>query len=127
MLLLDTQALLWVLDDNPRLGAEARARIDSAVAVHVSAASFWELAVKSMLGKVSIPDGLSELVIEQGFSMLPVTAAHAEALMRFPTLIKHDPFDRMLMAQALVEGHQLFTADRVLLATEHSWVVDATR
>ena len=80
-----------------------------------------------MLGKVTVPDDLEAVVSEQGFSMLPVTAAHAGALDRFPDLVKHDPVDRMLIAQALFEGHDLLTADRVLLTTDYAWVIDATR
>ncbi|HEY6423521.1 MAG TPA: hypothetical protein VIY28_09810 [Pseudonocardiaceae bacterium] len=59
LLLLDSQAALWVLDDSPRLGPHARRIIASAMTVHVSAATVWELTIKAMLGKLSIPDKLA--------------------------------------------------------------------
>src|SRR5882757_7272261 len=80
MLLLDSQVVLWVLDGNPRLGARARSRIAKSPAVHVSAASVWELTIKSMLGKLTIPAGFSTLLADQGFELLPITTEHAEAI-----------------------------------------------
>jgi PIN domain nuclease of toxin-antitoxin system len=127
MLLLDTQVVLWVLDGNPRLGQGARAAIVSDTAVHVSAASVWELTIKAMLGKLTIPDKLSGRIVEQGLVLLNVTAEHAEGLKDFPELAKHDPFDRLLVAQASIDGLRLLTADRVLLALGREFVVDATK
>jgi PIN domain nuclease of toxin-antitoxin system len=125
MLLLDTQAALWLLDDSPRLGTTARTRISTATVVHVSAASVWELTIKSMIGKVRVPDDFSTQLKAQGLALLPITALHSERIRDFPDLTRHDPFDRLLMAQALVEGLTLVTADQVLLTTGHSWLVDA--
>jgi PIN domain nuclease of toxin-antitoxin system len=127
MLLLDTQVALWVVTDGPRLGDDARAMIVDDPLVHVSAASIWELTIKSMLGRVTVPDDLERALGEQGLIPLSITAAHASALYRFPEVVRHDPFDRLLMAQAMVEGMRLITADRVLLGLGHEWVVDASR
>lgn len=127
MLLLDTQAVLWLVDGSPKLGAAARRLVSSATFVYVSAASVWELTIKSMLGKLGLPDDFDNLLDDQGLTGLPVTAAHANALRRFPELARHDPFDRLLLAQAAVEGLRLLTADRVLLTADPSLVVDATR
>jgi PIN domain nuclease of toxin-antitoxin system len=66
MLLLDSQALLWLLDDNPRLGPRARQAIKSAQGVHVSAATVWELTIKSMLGKLTVPHDLSQRLPGEG-------------------------------------------------------------
>ena len=66
MLLLDSQALLWLLDDNPRLGPQAREAITSAQGVYVSAATVWELTIKTMLGKLSVPADFSKKLITQG-------------------------------------------------------------
>jgi PIN domain nuclease of toxin-antitoxin system len=126
VLLLDSQVVLWVLDDNPRLGQRARDMITSAEGVHVSAATVWELTIKAMLGKLSVPDNLSGLLTEQGLSMLPITAGHAEGLRDFPELSKHDPFDRLIVAQASLTGLDLLTADHVLLALDRKFIVDAT-
>lgn len=126
MLLLDSQALLWVLDDSPRLGAQARKLIGSADGVHVSAATVWELTIKAMLGKLTIPADVSVRLADQGFVPLSITAEHAEGIRDFPELTRHDPFDRLLVAQADIAGLQLVTADHVLLKLDRDFIVDAT-
>lgn len=126
LLLLDSQAVLWLLDDSPRLGTRARQLISSATAVHVSAATVWELTIKAMLGKLSVPDKLVTRLAEQGLILLTITAEHAEGIREFPELIRHDPFDRLLVAQALHTGLRLITADRVLLGLDRAFVIDAT-
>nr|CEL14719.1 hypothetical protein [Kibdelosporangium sp. MJ126-NF4]CTQ96651.1 hypothetical protein [Kibdelosporangium sp. MJ126-NF4] len=125
MLLLDSQAVLWLLDDNPKLGPLARKRILTADEVHVSAATVWELTIKSMLGKLTIPANLSTRLTEQGLSLLAVTAEHTERLRAFPELARHDPFDRVIVAQADLAGLDLLTADHVLLDLDRDFIVDA--
>lgn len=126
MLLLDSRALLWVLGDSPRLGTEARKLIGSAGGVHVSAATVWELTIKTMLGKLSVPADLSARLVDQGFVPLSVTGEHAEGIRDFPELTRHDPFDRLIVAQAYREGLRLVTADHVLLKLNRDFIVDAT-
>jgi PIN domain nuclease of toxin-antitoxin system len=126
MLLLDSHALLWLLDDNPRLGPRARQAITSAQGVHVSAATVWELTIKTMLGQLSVPIGLPARLTAQGLELLSITAEHAEAIRDFPELTRHDPFDRLLVAQASRAGLQLLTADQVLLNLGHDFILDAT-
>lgn len=125
-ILLDSQAVVWVLDDSPRLGARARRLISEATVAHVSAATVWELAIKAMLGKIDIPDGLPDRLVRQGLALLEVSAAHADGIRNFPELVKHDPFDRLIVSQAAAEGLRLVTADRVLLSLERDFIVDAT-
>ncbi|MGH3976667.1 MAG: type II toxin-antitoxin system VapC family toxin [Pseudonocardiaceae bacterium] len=127
MLLLDSQAALWVLSGNPRLGPHARRLIETSPAVHLSAATAWELTIKAMLGKVDLPAGLVGKVEQQGLAILTITADHAEALREFPELARHDPFDRLIVAQAHLMGMRLLTADRVLLALDRDFVVDASQ
>jgi PIN domain nuclease of toxin-antitoxin system len=126
LLLLDSQVALWVLDDSPRLGPHARQIIRSTTTVHVSAATVWELTIKAMLGKLSVPGKLAPRIAEQGLSLLSITAEHAEALREFPELTHHDPFDRLLVAQASCAGLRLLTADRVLLDLGRDFIVNAT-
>jgi PIN domain nuclease of toxin-antitoxin system len=126
LLLLDSQAALWVLDDNPRLGQSARRLIGSTTAVHVSAATVFELTIKAMLGKLSIPADFPHRLVEQGLVLLSITAQHAAGIRDFPELVRHDPFDRILVAQASQDGLQLLTADRVLLDLGRAFIVDAT-
>ena len=127
MLLLDSQCVLWLLDDSPRLGPRARQTISSAQGVYVSAATVWELTIKTMLGKLSVPTELSAVLTEQGLLPLSITAEHAEAVQEYPELARHDPFDRLLVAQAEGAGLRLLTADRVLLGLQRSFILDATK
>ena len=98
----------------------------SATTVHVSAATVWELTIKTMLGKLSVPDKLASRLTEQGLILLSITAEHAESIREFPELTRHDPFDRLLVAQASHAGLQLLTADRVLLSLGRDFIFDAT-
>lgn len=112
--LLDTQIYLWYLADSTRLGKRARALIAEAERVVVSAASIWEAAIKRSIGKLTVaPDDLVAGIAASGFIELPVTAAHAARLSSLPALHR-DPFDRLLVAQALHEPLHLMTADRAL-------------
>ena len=110
-LLVDTNVLLWALGGDPSLGDDTRdALADRGNDVFVSPVSIWEIAIKRALGKLKAPDHLAATVEAAGFSELPVTFVHAEQAGSLP---KHhaDPFDRMLVAQAQVEGLILVTAD----------------
>lgn len=115
-LLLDTHVYLWWLDDSPALGQAARERILNAEAVFISAASIWESVIKIGIGKLQAdPEELLRGIGASGFEALPVTPEHAAALIR---LAGHhrDPFDRILLAQAISEPLCLLTADRALEA-----------
>lgn len=115
-LLLDTHIVLWALADAPQLKPATRRLIEAADEVHVSAASIWEVAIKARLGKiVADPAELAAAITESGFLELPVSAAHAAGVAGLP-LHHHDPFDRLLLAQALAEPLRLLTADAVLAA-----------
>lgn len=110
-LLLDTHVVLWWRLDSPRVKRAARESIATADVVWVSAVSGWEVAIKQGLGKLRLADPFASMVKASEFSELPVTLRHAEQL---ATLAPHhtDPFDRMLVAQAQVEGATLVTHDR---------------
>jgi Uncharacterized protein conserved in bacteria len=113
-LLLDTHVLLWWLGELPRLGPAARAAIASpASEVHVSAVSAGEIALKKAFGKLTAPDDLHEQVVDSGFTELQLTIRHGLAMGGLPVHHK-DPFDRLLIAQARVEGLTLVTADRAM-------------
>ena len=113
-LLLDTHVVLWLLDDSPQLGSQARDRITQSAAAHVSAASTWELAIKAAVGKIVLPDELDDAINRSGLRDLPVTRRHT--LASDLTALPHkDPFDAVLVAQATVERLTLLTADAKLL------------
>lgn len=116
-LLLDTQLLLWTVDDSARLSAEARTLIsDPENELAFSASSIWEIAIKNARGRLDFrvePRGLRAELLERGFVEIPITGAHGAAVGDLPLLHK-DPFDRLLVAQALIENLILLTADRTL-------------
>jgi len=110
-LLLDTHALLWWLADEG-LTTEARDAIaDPANLVAVSAASAWEISIKKALGKLAAPDDLEQQVQTGGFLPLPISIAHGVAAGQLP-YHHEDPFDRMLIAQAHIEGLTIVTRDK---------------
>ena len=112
-LLLDTHVVLWWSQGGTQIKADARRKIREADEVFVSAASEWEVALKVALGKLSVPGPLLDVVAASGFSPLPIDFAHAAAVGSLPS-VHADPFDRMLVAQAVVEQLHLVTHDRLL-------------
>lgn len=113
-LLLDTHVFLWAVVDSRKLKAAARQQMLAAEQVYVSAASIWEIAIKSRLGKLDgDPVRLAAAIEGSGFIELPVSARHAARVAQLP-LHHHDPFDRLLLAQSLCEPLLLLTADEVL-------------
>lgn len=115
--LLDTQAWLWMQADDPRLGKRARRLIREAAEVRLSAASVWEISIKSAIGKLTLPPSADiKAEIEQtGIRPLLIDFAHASHVRQLP-LLHGDPFDRLLVAQALVEGLAILSADTQLAA-----------
>jgi PIN domain nuclease of toxin-antitoxin system len=112
--LLDTHVFLWAVTGSPRLRLEARRLIEAAEVVYVSAASIWEVAIKRTLGKIEAdPDELVAAIAESGFTELPIRASHAARVASLDP-IHNDPFDRVLVAQAITEPLHLLTADAPL-------------
>jgi PIN domain nuclease of toxin-antitoxin system len=117
-LLLDTHVILWWLDDSPLLSQKARSAIaDPDNLVYVSAVSLWEIVLKRGLGKLALPDHWEQALMDEPFRRLPVTWEHALGLARLPE-IHRDPFDRLLLAQAAIEGLMLVTQDEAVLRYE---------
>lgn len=113
-LLLDTHVFLWCVKDDRRLRKAAREMLAGATEVYVSSASIWEAAIKAKLGKLDANvDELVAAIADSGFRELPITARHAAAVGRLPD-VHSDPFDRMLIAQAISEPLRFLTADDVL-------------
>lgn len=110
-LLLDTHVLIWSLENNPTLAEEARSRIVcGSNMVFVSSASIWEIGIKMKLGKLDVPDNLQQELRLHRFTPLSITHDHAELAAQLPAIHK-DPFDRMLVAQAISEKLTLVTRD----------------
>ena len=126
MILLDTSALLWLLTRDRRMGSAAQSQLaESGTSVHFSAVSIVEMTIKVMIGKLDLIELATESTRRAGLRELAFTAVHAEGLASFPDLVRHDLFDRMLLAQARVEGMQLLTSDRILLAAAPTLTIDA--
>ncbi len=117
ILLLDTHLLLWAAHDPERLSDATRATLtDPSNELWFSAASIWEVAIKASIGRddFTFDAGvLRRALVENGYVELPVTSRHAADVASLPA-IHRDPFDRLLLAQARVEGCQLMTSDRRL-------------
>ncbi|MDE0300831.1 MAG: type II toxin-antitoxin system VapC family toxin [Candidatus Poribacteria bacterium] len=111
VLSLDTHVLLWWLSDDATLSETARAAIsDGRNLVFVSAAAAWEIVIKGALGKIDIPSNLEAALTANRFQPLPITIPHALAVADLPRH-HNDPFDRLLVAQAKVEGFTFVTGD----------------
>ncbi|RYF48525.1 MAG: type II toxin-antitoxin system VapC family toxin [Cytophagaceae bacterium] len=113
-ILLDTHVYLWWLQDHPKLSKAGRERIISASEVYVSSASIWEATIKAGIGKLEVD--VNQLVAEienSGFQELLISAKHAATVAQLPD-IHRDPFDRILVAQALSEPLRFLTADGIL-------------
>ena len=118
--LLDTRSLIWFALDNPKLSPTARGLIeDLGNEVFISTASIWEIAIKVSISKLPLnrpyPDFIDECFGPQMFELLPIKPAHTIQLAALPFPTRHrDPFDRLLVAQAIVEGIPILSADVAL-------------
>ena len=113
MLLMDTHVFLWFVNGDTKLAKEMLQAIETEEMVWVSVISFWELAIKSSLGKLTLPCPVSQLMedcAKMNLSILPIKAQHLEQLEHLPW-IHRDPFDRLLICQAQAEGLKLATVD----------------
>lgn len=110
-LLLDTHAFIWWMSETPTLGSQARSIInDTANEIFFSVASLWEMTIKRGNGKLDFPGDLETLVVEEGFRILPIAYRHLRVLETLPRLHR-DPFDRMLVSQAIADDMTLATRD----------------
>jgi PIN domain nuclease of toxin-antitoxin system len=113
-LLLDTNALLWALSGSPRIRPIEAQLVAPESEVFVSAVSFWEIAVKASIGKLAASVAeIRRAAQASGFVELSIQCSHAEILAGLP-LHHRDPFDRMIVAQAITEPMRLLTGDRQL-------------
>lgn len=114
--LLDTHAFIWGQAGDPRLGpAATEILIDPSAPVYLSIASAWEMAIKASRGRLETPDDLEAIVDEAGFDVLAIDLRHTDEVRRLP-FHHRDPFDRLLVAQARVEGLALVTSDPAMAA-----------
>jgi len=113
-ILLDTHILIWAFENNPTLSDTAvNTIIDGTNMVFVSAASVWEIGIKSSLGRLDVPDNLLEEIRNHRFTPLSINLDHAQLAGKLPNIHK-DPFDRILIAQAMIEKLVLVTRDKLI-------------
>lgn len=113
MLLLDTCAFIWFLEDSPKLSREAKAAIEDGEMVYLSIVSLWEIAIKKSLGKLEIKQSMAELARicqEAEITILPIKTSYLDRLGVLPG-IHGDPFDRLVIAVAMEEGVPVVTHD----------------
>jgi PIN domain nuclease of toxin-antitoxin system len=116
-LLLDSHVLIWCLESPEQLTQKTQRIIENPQnQVLFSAASIWELTIKVAKGKLRLPESFVDELINTGFEALPITIEHAVAVGNLPNIDHADPFDRMLLSQAITEGLQFVTRDSHLKA-----------
>ncbi|HEV7721302.1 MAG TPA: type II toxin-antitoxin system VapC family toxin [Iamia sp.] len=114
--LLDTHTFIWGQANDLRLGpATIEIMVDPSAPVYLSVASAWEMSIKAARGRLEVPDDLGAILDEAGFDVLTIDLRHTDEVRRLP-LHHKDPFDRMLVAQARVEGLALVTSDPAMAA-----------
>ena len=115
MYLLDTHVILWWLTETDVLSLKARQILsDPHNVIYVSSVSFWEMAVKSSLGRLTLPRNILKLLSEEGFKTLPLLPEEGLAVVDLP-MLHNDPFDRALVAQAKYNDLVLITRDAYIL------------
>ena len=113
MYLIDTCALLWFLDDNPKLSEKAKDMIGKSNDLYLSIASLWEISIKKAIHKLDIEETITDLeniCIHYGITVLPIKIPYLEKIQQLP-LIHNDPFDRLIIATTLEEKLTLITHD----------------
>ncbi len=116
-LLLDTHTFLWFIDGNPHLSARAKGLLESDVDLLLSVASLWELAIKASIGKLKLAQPYNVFVPQQladnDIEILPISLAHVEIISSLP-FYHRDPFDRLIIAQAMIEQLPIVSIDATL-------------
>ncbi|HAJ61322.1 MAG TPA: PIN domain nuclease [Cyanobacteria bacterium UBA8543] len=115
-LLLDTHTFLWFINDSPQLSTDAKNLLESEVDLWLSVVSLWEIAIKTSLGKLTLPDTYDKFIPQQltlnDIEILPISMAHLALVATLP-FHHRDPFDRLLVAQAIVEKVSIVSIDVV--------------
>lgn len=113
--LLDTHVLLWWFDDTSILTEEARVIIENpSNTIYISSVVTWEIIIKQSLGKLKVPSRIYKLIRSDQFQELPITIDHTLALIKLPQY-HTDPFDRLLIAQAITENGTILTRDKAIM------------
>ncbi len=123
--LLDTNALFSILSNPSRLGKKTQKLLANSEHIYISPVSVFEIAIKNMIGKVHLTLPLRNLLGMHNFVSLPLRVEDALETYSLPSLSRHDPFDRMILATARANGAKLLTSDRKLLGMGFDWIKDS--
>ncbi len=120
---LDTHVAIWLATGDKRLSKVALREINSKSETVISSISLAELEIKATMNKMKLPANLAKVFSDNGVGVEPFDASATTQLGRFPNLQRHDPFDRMILAQASMQiGTTFFTADEVITGLDYDWV-----
>jgi PIN domain nuclease of toxin-antitoxin system len=126
MLLLDTSTLISAILFPNRIGKNTRRLITRSPDLYFSAVSLFEIVVKQMRGKLNLGRSVSEFIGELDAIALPLRAEDALEVLSFPSLTRHDPFDRLILATTRAHGAKLITSDRKILDLGFDWILDSS-
>ena len=126
MLVLDTNALFSLLSNPNQFGKKTQRLLGRASDVYFSPVSVFEIAIKDMLGKMKLSHPLVDLLKEHELGSLPLRVEDALETYYLPSLVRHDPFDRLILATAKSRGAVLITSDRRMLDLGFDWIFDST-
>jgi PIN domain nuclease of toxin-antitoxin system len=127
MLVLDTNALLALLTRPNLLGSRTTKLVTNQGLLYFSSISVFEIAIKNMLGKLSLARPLIELLDSPELRCVPFDVEEAVETYSLPSLSRHEPFDRMILATARSQGAKLITSDRKILELGFDWVLDSSK
>lgn len=125
MFLLDTSTLITAISFPDRFGKRALKIIDSSPELYFSAVSVFEIVAKQMRGKLDLGQSVGKFLSGLDARALPLRVEDANEVYSFPSLLKHDPFDRLILATTRARGAKLITSDRKLLDLGFDWVLDS--
>jgi putative PIN family toxin of toxin-antitoxin system len=126
MYLLDSNVVISALLQPKRFGKETKSILLSSSENYVSAISVFEIATKQMLGKLKLSASIQEILGKLNAKQLGFQVADAFEVFSLTTLVRHDPFDRMILSTALANKASLITSDRKLLDLEFDWIIDSS-
>ncbi len=113
MMLIDTHVLIWLLSESEELSEKARIELESGNKIFVSVATLWEIAIKKSIGKLKLAYSIEDIVekcFKYKIDILPIKPEHLDYIDKLPN-IHNDPFDRLIISQAVTEGLQLISKD----------------
>jgi PIN domain nuclease of toxin-antitoxin system len=125
VLVLDTNALFSILSNPNQFGKKTQRLLARSSEIYFSPVSVFEIAIKEMLGKIKLSHPLGFLLKEQDLGSLPLRVEDALEIYFLPSLVRHDPFDRLILATAKTRGATLITSDTRMLELGFDWILDS--